>query len=341
MNEDNKKRIPISLGVGSPLVVANYSGQSSSYLFQNPKMHYKYSSWVCDMFGSDDTPSYSIQNGTFWDFGGEIIFSKKNKLSYPQAKNRIINTLDDIEKLQLPTLEVAPAFQNEIEFFDIKHNNGMKVMAKGGSMLELMQQLCGTNNLLRWLVKEPNQMHIFYRKITDYIYARIDYLINRYGEENVCLLDTYQLDNDEIISRKTFEEMSLPYIIELHEKYRDINFAATTVHLCGNHRKSLHYWLDDIYTRTGTLFYIGTELDIEKTARILGDKYSIGGNLPNQLIQSGSPEQLYRETKDLVLKMKYHPGGYVLMPDCSLTATAPAINIHAIIKAAKKYGYLE
>ena len=205
-------------------------------------------------------------------------------------------------------------------------------------MLELMQQLAGTNNILKWITKEKDQMHVFYRKITDYIYATIDYMIDRYGAENITVLDTYQLDNDTMFSRDIFEEMSLPYIVDLHDRYDKTGLGGWILHLCGDHRKSLHYWLEDIKLLPRTVFYIGTEMDIVKTAKTIGDEYVIAGNLPNPLIQTGTPLELHDYTRDLVLKMKNNLGGFMLMPDCVLTPNAPIGNLFVIIETAKKYG---
>lgn len=339
-NEDTHKSIPIKLGVGSVLFNAAYTAQYTADLYQDRQLHFDTALWTCEAVGSDDFPTFTIQNGALWDFGGELVFNRKKQMSFSKPKETIVNSIEDIGRLEVPDIRKAPAFQRQVEFADIQRAHGMKVTVKGGSMLELMQPLAGTSNILKWLIKEPESMHIFYRKITDYIFSGIDFYIERYGADNVVVLDTYQLDNDYMISRKTFERMSLPYIMELHNRYCDMNLGGWTLHLCGDHRESLRYWLNDIKLHPKTLFYIGTEMDMKKTAKLIGDSYSIGGNVPNTLIQSGRPNELYKYTKELVLSMKHNPGGFVLMPDCSLTPQAPPVNIYAIVKAGREFGNL-
>lgn len=336
-----KKRVPVNLSVGGIMYNAFYTGQYTADLYLDPQRQYNTALWTCEAVGTDDSPGYGIQNSTLWDFGGELVFSRKEKVTYSMGKELIVQTPDDIEKLKLPNLETAPAFQYEIQFNDIQIANGKKVVCQAGSMLEHMQQLAGTKNVLRWLVKHPEQMHVFYRKITDYLCAKIDYKIERYGASNLSLMGTYQLDNDMMISRKIFEKMSLPYIIEIHDRFVDAGICGWLIHLCGDHRKSLHYWLEEIRIPKHTAFWIGTEMDIEKTAKLIGDQHAISGNLANTLIQTGSPLELYDETKELVLKMKHHAGGFILRPDCSLTVKAPPANLYAIVKACREFGDFE
>ena len=176
----------------------------------------------------------------------------------------------------------------------------MSIGVKGGSMLELMQQLMGSDLLLKWLKKKPEVMHVLYRKITDYILAVIDLYIEEFGAENLNILNTYQLDNNKMISTKVFESMSLPYIVELHEKCIEKGIMAWVVHLCGDHRKNLDYFLNDVKLLPRTTFFVGTEMDLEETAKRIGPDHIIAGNVPNPLIQTGTPDQVYQASRKIV-----------------------------------------
>ena len=47
------------------------------------------------------------------------------------------------------------------------------------------------------------------------------------------------------------------------------------------------------------------------------------------------------ETKELILKMKHRPGGFIVMPACVLTAAVPPANITAMVEATEDYGWYE
>lgn len=137
--------------------------------------------------------------------------------------------------------------------------------------------------------------------------------------ENVSILNTYQLDSHDVMAPSLFEKMSLPYIIELHEKALAMGVRAWIIHLCGNHTKNLHLWKEYVPLAPRTVFTVGYEMDMEETARVLGPDYIIGGNIRNQLIQFGTANEVYEEAGRIITKMKHTPGGFMLMPDCELT----------------------
>jgi uroporphyrinogen decarboxylase len=82
-------------------------------------------------------------------------------------------------------------------------------------------------------------------------------------------------------------------------------------------------------------------MDIESTAKVLGEKHIIGGNIPTDLFVTEGPERIFEESKDLIRKMMHHPGGFILMPDCALPGATPPVNVHAMLKAARMFGQYE
>ncbi|MDD3270248.1 MAG: uroporphyrinogen decarboxylase family protein, partial [Syntrophomonadaceae bacterium] len=56
------------------------------------------------------------------------------------------------------------------------------------------------------------------------------------------------------------------------------------------------------------------------------------------LLYLGSPDEVIEGCRQIIEKMKYHPGGFILMPACSMPALAPPVNVHAMVKAARLFG---
>lgn len=79
-------------------------------------------------------------------------------------------------------------------------------------------------------------------------------------------------------------------------------------------------------------------MDLKDLADYFGENYIIGGNVKNTTLQMGTPDEVYEEARQIIEKMKFNKGGFVLTPDCTLMTTTPAANLYAMIKAARDFG---
>lgn len=331
-------RVPVNIMGG--MYAAAVNGISLGEMLESPQLNFDSQIWMNSLFEDDSGPGYDFPGWVHYDFGGKLEFPKVPQLAFPTIRDedRLIKTEKDIYTLELPAPGKGPAMQKYIEFGHICRKHGMGVTVKGGSFTELMAHLMGPDILLKWLIKKPEAMHVLYRKILDYTLDNVKVFIDEFGVENVSLFNTYQLDSHDVMNPKVFEEMSLPYIIELHEKVLDMGVKGWIVHLCGNHTKNLHFWKEDIPLAPRTVFTVGYEMDMKKTAKELGPDHIIAGNIKNHLIQFGSADEVYVEAGRIITEMKDSPGGFIFMPDCSLTLYAPPVNIHALVKAARDFG---
>ena len=88
-----------------------------------------------------------------------------------------------------------------------------------------------------------------------------------------------------------------------------------------------------------TVFSIGHEMDLEKTAEFLGRDHILAGNISTPMLQMGSYEEIYKETVRCLEVGMRHPGGFILMPACELPPGTPLENIDAIARALYEHGY--
>ena len=159
-----------------------------------------------------------------------------------------------------------------------------------------------------------------------------------FGAENISAGIACPLECRSIMSSKMFEKFSLPYIKEIYDRFDNMGINISSVHLCGDHTKNLSYWKNDIVLKERTIVTTGTEFDLCDLGEELGESYIIRGNLRNTTLQLGTPEDVYNEAKELIIKMKHFKGGYILTPDCTLSFLTPLKNLTAMINAADDYG---
>ncbi|MEG0371509.1 MAG: uroporphyrinogen decarboxylase family protein, partial [Clostridium sp.] len=306
--------------------------------YMNPKSAYEAQVWCEELFSYDGGIGYDIPYGYTQEFGGEIKFLEEPKLSYPKIISRPVNTKDDVEKLILPDVRNSFYGSKVLGFNRRCYENNKGVSISAGSPMNIAQCIVEVGTLMRWIRKEPNLVHQIMRISTDYIISLAQEHVREFGARNVSAGMSCPMECHSMMSPKTFEKFSLPYIKEIYDKFSDMGISIDSVHLCGDHKKNLGYWKNDIILKERTLITVGTEFDLSKLGEELGEKYIIGGNLKNITLQTGSPRDVYNEARGLIEEMKYFKGGYILTPDCTLSYLTPSANLYAMIKASRDFG---
>ncbi|MCL5291336.1 MAG: hypothetical protein M1548_02250 [Actinobacteria bacterium] len=282
--------------------------------------------------------SYSIPDGGGWDFGGDLQFHPSPPHALPFIARRAVSSPADVEALEVPDPRTAPAAGRSMAFAKIASENGFGVSIHGGSPFGLAVSIAGPDLLLRWLIKEPNVVRALLRKATDYLLTIADIYVNEFGSEKITAFCTYPCEAHALVSPRVFEEFSLPFIVELHEKLMSKGVKKWLIHLCGNHTKNLLHWKEEIPLLPRTTFAIGHEMDIRKTGEFFGDDHVIAGNVPTTLLHTGIYCDVFEASKQIILKMKDRPGGFMLAPACALPPKTPPQNVQAMIDAARQFG---
>ncbi|UNC90841.1 uroporphyrinogen decarboxylase family protein [Candidatus Contubernalis alkaliaceticus] len=337
LNLSSKKPDRVRVGVSAFAYSAYVSGVPFKEFCLDPQKAMDLQLWVYDLHKIDGKPSYSIPHWGGWDFGGELLFPSSPKYANPYLVKRPVNNANDIQKLEIPKIQMAPFASRKFKFSKISIDKGFGVSLPAGSPLGITGSILGPELLLRWFHKEPSLVHHILRLSTDYILEISRELIKEFGAENCSAFSTYPWECHSLVSPIIFEKFSLPYVIEIHKTLIQLGIKKWVIHLCGDHKKNLCYWVNEIPLLSGTVFTIGHEMDIKETADIFGEQCIIGGNLSTSLLQMGNPQQVFLEAGAILKKMMHNPEGFILMPSCTISPTTPPVNLHAMIKAAREF----
>ena len=80
-----------------------------------------------------------------------------------------------------------------------------------------------------------------------------------------------------------------------------------------------------------------TCMDIVKVKEMYGDRLSFAGNVSNELLRSGTPDEVEAKVKELIGKLA-PGGGYCVAAGNSVTEWSKFENYMAMREAAFKYG---
>ena len=213
-------RVPVMTYVDS--VAARYCNISTHDFYYSPQTAYETQKWFLDMFDSDDSAGYSIPCGYAADFpGGSVEIPKWPHHSIPKVVSRAVRTLEDIEKLKLPSsLEQTFHARRILEFNKIKHEHGEGISIFGGSPMGIAEGLAGVENIYRWMRKEPQMVHRLMRFAADYIYLIAETHLKAFKGYPISAGINLPLESHTNISPKNFEKFSLPYLIEVMDNFK-------------------------------------------------------------------------------------------------------------------------
>ncbi len=320
----------------STMYAGTISGLSSEEFFLNQQKSFDAQKLCIELHGCDGSPGFDLPGWIGWDFGSNLTFVEGAHVCIPKLEP-IIKSKTDIDKLCMPDIHNAFAFNKRLEFYKIAKKEGLSASVPAGSPLEIVGEIVDTSLLMKWFYKEPELVHELLRLTTDYLLKVADLYIDEFGVDNCCASSNYPLESNTLISPKLFEKFSLPYIVEIHDKFKEKGISSYSVHLCGDHKRNIDYF-KELNLPARSFVSVSEKLDIEIVAKSFGDDYIIGGNVPTHVIQSGTPNEVFNVSKDIIEKMKYHPGGFVLMPSCDLPPNTPPLNLYAMLKAVKTFG---
>jgi uroporphyrinogen-III decarboxylase len=104
-------------------------------------------------------------------------------------------------------------------FCKLQKKQGLVKTASIGAPFMNAANLCGLENLLKWMFKKPDPAHRLLRLVTDYGIQFARYWVETFGPENIEFRTSTPTSSNQVISPKHFKAFSLLYLKELHEVF--------------------------------------------------------------------------------------------------------------------------
>jgi uroporphyrinogen decarboxylase len=287
---------------------------------------------------TNSSPRYGWADRGAWEFGGSIVWPDNDALAAPRSFGPVITHPTEVDSLPDPDPETAGMMPLLSRFNELLRERGLPAALPVATPTNLSAAIAGGTNFWRWIIRYPDAVHKLQRKVTDFLLRAAEITIGKYGAGSCGAHCGLPMESNMLMSPKTFERFSKPYIKEILGYYLDKGIGSITIHLCGNHTGNLVHW-KDIPLPPRTVFSIGHEMDLEATARFIGKDHILAGNISTSLLQAGSYEEVFEDTARCLKAGMEHPGGYVLMPACELPPNTPLGNVEAVAHALFEHGY--
>lgn len=334
----DEKTNPVSFISYGALYAGKQMGLSSEEFYFDIEKSYTAQKEIYKRHSCDDLPYYDFPHGEILDLGGELIVPKSQSLELPMVKKFPINSLDEAEYYTLPPIKERQFVNLRTRFFEYaikKGNSGVSISA--GSPFTVVGSMVEPSLLMRWIAKEPKTVEKLLKQAIQYLCETADIFIEKFGIENCSAHSNYPFESNDLISPKNFEKLALPAMINIHEKLRNKGIKKYSIHLCGNHNKNLAYF-KELKLEEGSFISCDEKNDLKEVSKVLGTQYTYGGNMSTRLLIEGSPEEVFKQSMQIIQEMKHNERGFVLMPSCDLPINAKPKNLDAMYCAVKKFG---
>jgi uroporphyrinogen decarboxylase len=315
---------------------AKNTGISLREFYADPEKSLEAQIWTARMYGNDENLKFGFASSAAWDFGGEIKMPSAEFDQTPMVVRYPVQSEEDVWKLEIPYVKRAGMVPLNMEFCRLQEKKGLVKTVSIGAPFMNAANVCGLENLSRWMFKKPDLAHRLLRVVTDYGIRLAQYWVETFGPENIEFRTSTPTSSNQVISPKHFKEFSLPYLKELHEKVLGVGVRYMYTHICGNQNLNLPYYTQVPFGDPGIVSF-GHEVDLTKAIEFLGDRCIIVGNVEPRVILMGSPDEVYGLSKECIEKGKKATRGFILGPGCELPPMAPACNVWAMRKAINDF----
>lgn len=146
-----------------------------------------------------------------------------------------------------------------------------------------------------------------------------------------------------LLSTEDYRRLILPHhkrllreLVECDDTGRPLQPIG--IHLCGDATRHFKTIRDELNCYT---FDTGFPVQHGKLVQELGPEVTLQGGVHVDLLQRGTPEQVFAETRRIIEEVKPHTKRFIMRDANNLAPRTPMANIRAMYEAVREYGRYE
>lgn len=259
-------------------------------------------------------------------FGSEIV---KREDEIPTVVGRIIETPEDAERLQVPSVHSCRAgicvegVRKAKELITDR-----PVFAGVIGSFSLAGRLVDVTEAMVLCYEDPDMLKVVLAKCTQFL---IEYIkeFKKAGADGVVIAEPLT----GMLSPDLAEEFSEPYLKRIVDEVQDENFLVI-YHNCGNGTVRM---IDSILRTGSKAYHFGNAIDMRDMLPLIPPETVTMGNIdPAGQFLNGTPESVREETLKLLEDCGKYPN-FVISSGCDIPPLSDWKNIDAFFGAVKEY----
>ncbi len=313
--------LPYSLSLTGQMYEKVKAHQKGEYFFSILNNHIDF----CEL-NLPQTP-HPRKSGCYIDEFGVIWNKNGADKDIGVIDNKLIGCPDDLLKFEFPKIDRSGVRARcEKVFFENKNN--FRIVNLAFSLFERAWTLCSMEDLLCYMITDPEFVHALMQKITDYCLCKMETVID-YNFDCFMFGDDWGQQRGLIMGPKHWREFILPYLKQLYKKTQNYG-KYVGQHSCGD----IHELFDDlIFAGLNIYQTFQPEIyDLKKYKQILDKRLSIWGGISTQAdLPNKTPDEIKEITKQTI-DIMWNNGGYIAAPTHSVPGDVPVENIIAMVE---------
>lgn len=257
--------------------------------------------------------------------------------SVPAVVDHVLKNLDDLDKLDFSRAlkENDPWLRLTIEATEILVKEKGDEVPIGVLIAGPFTAACSIysmDQMLRSMVKEPDQVHRLMRKTTDVLKVIYQDLI----KAGAILIQCDPIASGTILHVNQYREFVKPYATEISQACHQAG-GTNVYHICGDSSKIT----TDMVETNCDMLSMDNIVDLEDVKKEVGDKITILGNIdPVGVLLHGTKKEIYEAVRLCIAKAYDSPTGYILASGCDVTQNVPVEHVDWLMEAGRLYGAL-
>jgi uroporphyrinogen decarboxylase len=308
-------------------------GLPESVMYEDPARSFELQVETQRSFGFDSHPFYPYATYGTWEYAARLGHPSSELLAEPTYPYYPVRGERDLEDLQSPDVARAGMLPAAMQFSELQQDRGAPLSVVLGGVFTVAANLCGMEQLLRWVITAPELVRGLLRASRDHLLGVVKHWVVRFGPERVTPVVWEGIANATLISPRQFEQFVIPHQQRLHEQILELGVNGLICHLCGDQSRCLPLWAEVPMGPRGVVS-LGSEVDLHSASETLGH-VGLMGNVDPELLRTGSPGRVHAATLDCLERGRRHPAGFILAPGCDLQSELPEANLRAMISAAE------
>jgi len=212
--------------------------------------------------------------------------------------------------------------------------DGMKIIAVSGKIFTLTWMLMGFQNFSLKLILDPQLVSDVFKRVAEIQFSALEQMLSKDCVGAVWVVDDLAFGSGPMISPEAFREHVFYWYGKMARRCHELD-RLFIMHSDGDVTSLMP---DIIETGIDVLQPIDpTCMDIVKMKREYGDRITLVGNVPNELLRSGSVQEVETYTRRL-LREAAPGGGFCVGSGNSVPDWAKFENYMAMRNTTLKYG---
>lgn len=326
---NHTNQIPVDLH--NFTVAAERLGRGYSEIFHSGELMARSQIEQWEKYGHD---MLLLENGTTAlaeTLGCQVVYPDDNP---PRLTGPAIDDLDEVSSLPHPDPTVDGTLPELLKATSLvkEELDDQFIMGRGDQgPFSLASMVLGMERFLMELSKHENlgaieELLNHCREVIEtYIRAQLEE-----GADGSSIGDS--IAGPDVCNPGFYREFALPQEKKLFEDLKKDYSRPISLHICGDATDVVSEMIDS----GAQILELDYKIDQEKVRDLVEGEVSFLGPLDPVLLGSGSPEDVYERTKELLSFWGSHDG-LIFGPGCAMNAGTPAENIKAMISAVREY----